>query len=196
MAGPEAITELLHRWSRGDERALDDLVPLVYPDLRRMAAYQMRGERPEHTLQPTALVNEAYLKLTRQPNRAWVNRAHFLAVAARAMRQVLVDHARVRNCKKRKVLMVTLEDIDAFAVERPAEFLALDEALQKLAATEVRKARVVELRIFGGLKDPEIAALLDVSVTTVERDFRFAVAHLQRVMSSQHGTDRGTKKTS
>jgi len=196
MAGPEAITELLHRWSQGDEHALDDLVPLVYPDLRRIAAYQMKGERPEHTLQPTALVNEVYLRLSRQPNRKLVNRAHFLAVAARAMRQVLVDHARVRNSKKRKALMVPLEGVDALAHERPAEFLALDEALQKLAATDVRKARVVELRIFGGLKDPEIAALLGVSDRTVERDFRFAVAHLHRAMGSEHGTDRGTKETS
>lgn len=196
MAGPEAITELLHRWSQGDDHALDELVPLVYSDLRRMAAYQLKAERPEHTLQPTALVNEAYFKLSRQPNRKWANRAHFLAVAGRAMRQVLVDHARNRNRRKRKAVMVPLDSVDAFALERPVEFLALDEALVKLTATDVRKARVVELIIFGGLKDPEIAAVLDVSVTTVERDFRLAVAHLHRAMSSSHGTDRGTEEAS
>jgi RNA polymerase sigma factor (TIGR02999 family) len=196
MAAPGAITELLHRWSEGDEHALDQLVPLVYPELRRMAAYQMRGERSEHTLQPTALANEAYIKLARKPDRKWENRAHFLAVAARAMRQVLIDHARIRNSKKRKVILVPLEGIEAFATSRPAAFLALDEALVALTSDDLRKARVVELRIFGGLKDQEIAELLAISTTTVERDFRFAIAWLKKAMSGKRGTDRKTKKAS
>jgi RNA polymerase sigma factor (TIGR02999 family) len=196
MAAPEAITELLHRWSQGDDHALDQLVPMVYPDLRRMAAFQMKGERPEHTLQPTALVNEAYLKLARNPNQKWASRAHFLAVAARAMRQVLVDHARNRNRRKRKVVLVSLEGVEAFAASRPVEFLALDEALAGLAAADFRKAHVVELRIFGGLKDAEIAGLLGISTTTVERDFRFAIAQLQRALNNTHGPDRKTEEAS
>lgn len=194
MAAPEAITELLHRWSQGDDHALDQLVPLVYPDLRRMAAFQMRGERPEHTLQTTALVNEAYLKMARNPNQKWASRAHFLAVAARAMRQVLVDHARNRNRGKRKVVLVPLEGVEAFAASRPVEFLALDDALAGLAAGDFRKAQVVELRIFGGMKDAEIAGLLGISTTTVERDFRFAIAQLQRALNHTHGPDRKTKE--
>jgi RNA polymerase sigma factor (TIGR02999 family) len=191
---PEAITELLQRWSQGDSHALNQLVPLVYHDLRKIAANQMRGERPEHTLQPTALANEVYLKLARQPNQKWASRAHFLAVASMAMRQVLVDHARIRNRKKRKRILVPLEDIEVFAAARPAEFLALDDALTKLTATDGRKSQVVELRIFGGLKDQEIAELLGISITTVERDFRFAIAWLRRAMSGKSGTDRKTKK--
>jgi RNA polymerase sigma factor (TIGR02999 family) len=193
MAAPEVITELLHRWSRGDDHALDQLVPMVYPELRRIAAYQMKGERREHTLQPTALVNEAYVKLARNVNQQWADRAHFLAVAARAMRQVLVDHARNRNRKKRKVELISLEGIEVFAASRPAEFLELDDALTELTASDARKARVVELRMFGGLKDSEIAGLLGISTTTVERDFKFAVAHLKRAMKHQHGPDRKTK---
>jgi RNA polymerase sigma factor (TIGR02999 family) len=193
MAAPEVITELLHRWSHGDDHALDQLVPMVYPELRRIAAYQMKAERREHTLQPTALVNEAYVKLARNAKQQWADRAHFLAVAARAMRQVLVDHARNRNRKKRKVELISLEGIEVFAASRPAEFLELDDALTELTASDARKARVVELRMFGGLKDSEIAGLLGISTTTVERDFKFAVAHLKRAMKHQHGPDRKTK---
>lgn len=192
MAGPEAITKLLNRWSEGDDQALNQLIPLVYPDLRRIAAYHMQGERREHTLQPTALANEAYLKLARSPNRRWENRAHFLAVAARAMRQVLIDHARARNRDKRPIL-IPLEGIEAFAAEKPVDFLLLNEALEKLTVIEARKARVVELRIFGGLKDSEITALLGISNSTVERDFKFGIAHLHRLMSKEDGTDRTAK---
>jgi RNA polymerase sigma factor (TIGR02999 family) len=168
---------------------------MVYPELKRIAAYQMKGERREHTLQPTALVNEVYLKLARHPNQQWADRAHFLAVAARAMRQVLVDHARNRNRQKRKADLVPFEGIEVFAVTRPAEFLALDEALIELTAGDPRKARVVELRIFGGMKDSEIAGLLAISTTTVERDFKFAVAQLKRAMNHKHGPNRKTKAT-
>lgn len=181
------ITELLSRWSDGDDRALDELVALVYPELRRIARYQMRRERPNHTLQPTALINEAYIKLGKKPDYKWENRAHFVAVAARAMRQVLVEHARNRGRKKRNAIFVPLEDIEILAVTRPTEFLALDDALTQLARTDVRQARVLELRFFGGLSDTEIAELLGVSVTTVGRDFKMAVSKLQRAL--KHGSE-------
>jgi RNA polymerase sigma-70 factor (ECF subfamily) len=186
------ITELLSRWSGGDDRALDQLVPLVYPELRRIAGYQMKRERPNHTLQPTALINEAYLKLAKQPAYEWANRAHFVAVAARAMRQVLVEHARTRGRKKRNVILVPLEDIEIMAHANPSDFLILDDALTRLATTDVRQARVVELRYFGGLSDREIAELLGVSVSTVERDIKIAVAKLQRALSN-HGAKQKTK---
>lgn len=192
MASSEEITELLHLWSQGDDHALDKLVPIVYRDLRKIAGYQMRRERPEHTLQPTELVNEAYLKLAGQGKKQWANRAHFLAVAARAMRQVLIDHARKRNRLKRNAEVVALEGIEAFAAVRPAEFLALDDALTKLTASDVRRARVVELRIFGGLTNQEISELLGVSITTVERDFPVAIALLQRTMSGKKKDRKST----
>jgi len=192
MAAPEAITALLQRWSEGDDRAVDELVPLVMKDLRRIAQYQMRGERKEHTLQPTALVNEAYVKLAKQKNKNWENRAHFIAVASRAMRQVLVDYARKRNRKLRKVILVPLDSVQALAKERPAKVLALDEALNKFAKEDPRKARMAELRVFGGLSDPEVADLLGVSITTVGRDWKFAKARLRQLMEASDANDQGT----
>jgi len=190
---PEDVTELLHRWSMGEDSAPDRLIPLVYPELKRIAAYQMRGERHEHTLQPTALANEAYLKLARQPYSKWESRAHFLAVAARAMRQVLVDHARARKRIKRDAILIPLEGVNALAADRPVEFLALDSALKELAVEEVRKARVLELRIFGGLTNPEIAQVMGFSVASAERDYRLAIAMLHRSIGGKNETLRKSK---
>lgn len=184
MGQPSAaeITGLLFRWSQGDEHALDSLTPLVYRDLRRVAARLLRGERSGHTLQPTALVNEAYLKLAGQAKIQWQNRTHFFAVAARAMRQILVDHARGHMRAKRGggANVVTLEEGLLFAPERSADLLALDQALQRLSVIDPRKTKVVELRFFGGLDNDEIAEALQVSPNTVMRDWNMAKAWLRR----------------
>lgn len=184
MAVPSSaeITGILFRWSQGDEHALDKLTPLVYRDLRRIAARLLRGERLGHTLQPTALVNEAYLKLAGQAKAQWQNRTHFFAVAARAMRQILVDHARGHLRAKRGagVTVLPLEDGLLFAPERSADLLALDQALERLSAIDPRKTRVVELRFFGGLNNDEIAEVLQISPNTVMRDWNMAKAWLRR----------------
>ena len=181
----QQITGLLVRWGQGDEQALDALVPVVYNRLRRLAAYLLHGERSGHTLQPTALVNEAYLKLAGQARFPWENRAHFFAVAGRAMRQILVDYARHRRREKRGggVSLVPLEEHQAFVGGRGIDLLALDQALHKLAEDDKRKALVVELRYFGGLSNEEIAKALQISVNTVTRDWDFARAWLNREMS-------------
>jgi RNA polymerase sigma factor (TIGR02999 family) len=197
MASPSAqeITGLLVRWGQGDEQALDSLVPLLYNRLRRLAAYLLQGERSGHTLQPTALVNEAYLKLAGQANSPWQNRAHFFAVAGRAMRQILVDYARQRRREKRGggVSLVPLEEGQGFVAGRSIDLLALDEALDRLAADDKRKALVVELRYFGGLSNQEIAEALQVSVNTVMRDWDFAKAWLSREMSGSTD-ERGNRR--
>jgi len=184
MKQPSAaeITGILFRWSQGDEHALDSLTPLVYRDLRRLAARLLRDERSGHTLQPTALVNEAYLKLAGQAKVQWQNRTHFFAVAARAMRQILVDHARGHLRLKRGagVTVLPLEEGLLFEPERSADLLALDEALNRLAAIDPRKTRVVELRFFGGLDNEEIAKVLEISPNTVMRDWNMAKAWLRR----------------
>jgi RNA polymerase sigma factor (TIGR02999 family) len=184
------ITGLLVRWSQGDEHALDSLTPLVYKDLRRMAAYLLRSERQGHTLQPTALVNEAYLKLAGQAKLQWQNRAHFLAVAARAMRQILVDHARKRGRIKRDAEILPLDEALVFAPERSRALLSLDEALKRLAAIDPRKAHVVELRFFGGSDNDEIAEVLQISANTVMRDWKMARAWLHREMRRDDIHDR------
>jgi len=184
MKQPSAaeITGILFRWSQGDEHALDSLTPLVYRDLRRLAARLLRDERSGHTLQPTALVNEAYLKLAGQAKVQWQNRTHFFAVAARAMRQILVDHARGHLRVKRGagVTVLPLEEGLSFEPERSADLLALDEALNRLAALDARKTRVVELRFFAGLDNEEIAKVLEISPNTVMRDWNMAKAWLRR----------------
>jgi len=189
----EQITALLVRWSQGDERALDKVIPLVYTRLRRMAAWRMnQHERKGHTLQPSDLVNEAFLKLNASAKVQWKNRVHFYAVASRAMRQVLVDHARKRKAIKREVEVVPLDEALVLAPERSAELLALDEALKHLAAHDPRKARVVELRFFGGLSNEEIGEVLGVSANTVIRDWDYAKASLTRHMRGQSDLNEGS----
>ncbi len=181
------VTELLLEWRRGDKAALDRLTPLVYDELRRIAHRYMRGERGGHTLETTALVNEAYLRLAGQQRVEWQDRAHFFAVTAQVMRHVLIDHARRRHYAKRggdNAQQVPLEEAHAMSGERAAELIALDEALEKLAQLDSRKSRVVELRYFGGLSLEETAAVLEVSVMTVRRDWRAARAWLYKEVIS------------
>jgi RNA polymerase sigma factor (TIGR02999 family) len=180
MSSPGQVTELLRAWNRGDQQALEQLIPLVEAELRRAARAYMVRERREHTLQPTALVNEAFLRLTKAQRIHWQDRAHFLGIAARLMRRVLVDHARVRAAGKRGggAQKVSLEDALVLAPEPAVDVLALDRALESLAAVDARKAQVVELRFFGGLSVEETAEVLHVSTDTVKRDWRMAKAWL------------------
>ena len=180
---PEAVTTLLQAWSQGDESARDQLLPLVYDELRKRAAAYLRRERRDHTLPPTALVHEAYLRLVGQRS-AWQSRAQFFGVASQMMRRILVDHARARKAAKRpgSGLRVALQE-DAGAVDPiEVDLILLDRALDELAALDQRQGRVVELRFFGGLSLEEIAETLGVSLATVNRDWRLARAWLhQRV---------------
>lgn len=179
-----AVTHVLTEWSRGDKTALDRLVPLIYPELHRIAGRQLRRERSDHTLQPTALVHEVFLQLVDQRRATWNGRAHFFAVAAQLMRRILVDHARSRDTQKRggDVTKVTLE-ADAAGVEvNPvaAEVLAVDQALVRLAARDPDQARIVELRFFGGLSVEETAHVMERSTRTIKREWRMAKAWLFR----------------
>ena len=181
---PKSVTQLLVAWSDGDQSALDQLVPLVHGELRRLARSYMRGERHGHTLQTTALINEAYLRLVDQKNVRWQNRAHFLAIAAQLMRRILVDYARRRQYRKRGggALQVSLAAAESLSDERTPDLVALDEALVSLAEMDPRRSQVVELRFFGGLNIEETAEILKVSPTTVERDWTTAKAWLyQRI---------------
>lgn len=181
QAPPGQVTQLLEAWQRGDATALDRLMPLVYEELRQLASRQFGRESAGHTLQTTALVHEAYLRLVGS-NVRWQGRAHFFAVAARAMRHVLVEHARAQRSAKRGggQVAVTLSDDIAPGADRPPEMIELDEALTRLAQQDERKARIVELHYFTGLGYDEIAALLEISQVTVHRDLRLAKAWLQR----------------
>jgi len=183
---PKSVTQLLVAWSDGDSTALNQLVPLVNEELRRLARSYMRRERPDHTLQTTALVNEAYLKLVDQKQVHWQNRAHFLAIAARLMRRILVDYARQRQYQKRGggALQVTLGHAESVALEQTPDLVALDEALAELGKMDLRRGRVVELRFFGGLSIEETAEVLKVSPTTIERDWTIAKAWLHKTMMS------------
>ena len=178
-------TELLRAWSQGDGSALDRLVPQVYEELHRLAERYMRQERPDHTLQATSLVNEAYLKLLDQSRVQWQGRTHFFAVGAQAMRRILVDHARRRQRLKHggQRARVTLDEGVALTPDRDQDVLALDEALVKLAKLDERQAKVVELRFFAGLTVDEVADVLDVSKRTVEVDWTMARAWLHRERS-------------
>ncbi len=180
---PKTVTVLLRNWRGGDRTALDQLVPIVYAELRRLAASYLRDERPGHTLRPTDLVSEAYLRLLGGPASDLVDRAHFLAIAGRNMRQILVDHARRRGRDKRGggARPITL-DAEIGAVDRPEALVALDDALVALDAFDQRKANIVELAYFGGLTQAEIAGLLDVHVNTVARELRLAEAWISRHM--------------
>ena len=176
----QRVSELLGKWSEGDQAALAELTPLVYEELRRLAHREMGGERPGHTLQTTALVNEAYLRLADQKNPRWQNRAHFFAVAARAMRRILVNYARTQRAQKRGggAAKVDLEEAALASPEESKEIIDLHEALEKLATFDSRKAEIVELKYFGGLNYEEMAEVLKISPVTVRRDWRFAKAWL------------------
>ena len=186
MSESSRVTTLLAAWRKGDPDAFDRLVPLVYDQLREIAARQLRGERPGHTLQPTALVHEAYQRLV-GTEIEWQDRVHFFSVAARTMRRVLVDYARSRGAAKRGAgaVFVTLEPAIAKAPETPSEILALDEALDRLAVLDARKADVVQLHYFGGLTHQQIAAALSISETTVDRDLRMARAWLHNELGPE-----------
>ena len=175
------VTRLLADWAKGNEQALDDLTPLVYQELRQLAASHLRKERHSHTLQPTALVHEAYLRLVDQTSPSWQNRSHFYGVAARLMRQILVDHARRKQAGKRAGIKVSLEEAVSFE-ERGQDLVALDAGLNALEKLDPRKCKAVELRYFGGLSMDEIAQTLDVSPVTVRRDLRMAEAWLYHEM--------------
>jgi RNA polymerase sigma factor (TIGR02999 family) len=181
---PRTVTELLLEWRRGDERALDRLMPLVYDELKQLARRSMRGERGEHTLQPTALVHEVYRRLI-NAEIAWEDRVHFFAVTARTMRRILVEHARAHRAQKRggPQLRETLLDGQAIAEVPPEEILALDQALDRLAGFDERKSRAIELHYFGGMSYDETADALEISRATVHREMRLAKAWLQRELS-------------
>ena len=181
------ISKLLVEWRDGDKTALDRLVPLVYRELRRLAGYFMRRQRADHTLQTSALINEAYLRLIDHKNMRWENRAHFYAVAAQAMRRILVDHARSRGYAKRGggALKVSFDEAVIGAEERGAELIALDDALTDLAAIDPRKSQVVELRYFGGLSVEETAEAIGVSAITVMREWRSAKGWLLGAISKR-----------
>jgi RNA polymerase sigma-70 factor (ECF subfamily) len=184
---PKEITRLLAAWSDGDQSALDKLVPLVQSELHRLAHHYMGRERPGHTLQTSALVNEAYIRLIDWKNVRWQNRAHFFAVSAQLMRRILVDFARERHYLKRGggALQVSLSEAAAFAVDKEADLVALDEALVQLSEMDRRKGQVVELRFFGGLSVKEVAEVLKVSEETVMRDWRLAKVWLLRQLGRE-----------
>ena len=191
MSPDEDVSLLLRAWSDGDQSALDKLTPIVYGELRRLAQHYMSRERTGHTLQATALVNEAYLRLVDYKRMRWENRAHFFAVSAQLMRRILVDHARRHNLKRGAgVQHVALEDTAVIADDRSENMVALDDAMQALARIDSRKAQVVELRYFGGLSVEETAEVLKVSPVTVMRDWSTARAWLYREMSG--GASNGT----
>ncbi len=179
---PENITHLLNQWSDGDERALDRLTPLVYEELRQQAALYLRRERRGHTMQTTALINEAYLRLIDAKEVRWQGRAHFFAIAANLMRRILVDHARRRDAQKRagSQIHLTLERTVVPAKQSDVDVLAIDEALTRLAAVDRQQAQIVELRFFSGLSVEETATALGISPRTVKRDWSVARAWLRR----------------
>lgn len=187
----EEITQLLLAWGQGDQAALERLLPLVYEEMRQIAHHHMRRQRPDHTLQTTALVNEAYLRLVDAQRVQWQNRVHFFALAAQAMRHILVDLARARGNQKRGggATQVALEEALIISAERGADVLALDEALQALAKLNARQSQIVELRYFGGLSEEETAAVLQLSPRTVRRDWSLARAWLYRELTRGQDDD-------
>lgn len=184
------VTRLLEAWSQGDSQAAEQVMPLVFAELRRLAACYLDNERGDHTLQPTALVNEAYLRLVGGREKGWANRRHFFAAAATIMRRILVDHARRRNYKKRGGgrPTVRVSDLGDLPMESPPDLLALDEALHELATFDAKKASIVELRFFVGLNLQEIAQVLGCSKTTVTRHWLATKAWLYRAMTPEGGS--------
>ena len=187
----QQVTQLLADWSGGDSGALEKLIPLVQPELHRLAHHYMSREAIGHTLQTTALLNEAYLQLVDDPKRSWQNRTHFVAAAAQLMRRIMVDHARERRALKRGggAFKVCLDDAALVTEQRSEELLALDEALEELGTLDPRKSQIVELRYFGGLTIEETAAFLDVSHRSVEREWTMAKAWLYRALSGKETDD-------
>ena len=182
---PDEITRLLLDWSSGDRDSFDRLAPLVYDELRQLARRYMRRERPGHTLQTTALVNEAYLRLVDQKAVRWQNRAHFFAIAAQMMRRILVDYARARRYDKRGggARQVSFDEVAVYARERDADLVAIDDVLTSLSVHDPRKSEIVTLRYFGGLSIEEVAEVLAISRTTVQREWRAAKAWLYHALS-------------
>ncbi len=188
MPTPEiGVTQLLLKWGEGDEGALDELLPLVYDALRRLAGSYLRRERPDHSLQATALVHEAYLRLVDQKIAGWKNRAQFIGVAAQMMRRILVDHARARHAAKRggAGLKLSLSIADRFVPEKDLDLIALDDALNALAVFDAQQSRIVELRFFGGLSVEETAEAIGLSRATIERDWTLAKAWLRREIKNR-----------
>jgi RNA polymerase sigma-70 factor, ECF subfamily len=187
ITASQDVTRLLVDWSNGDQAALDKLLPLVNYELRQLARRYMRRESPGHTLQTSALINEAFLRLIDQERVRWQNRAHFFGVAAQLMRRVLIDHARSHRYAKRGggALKVSLDEAAAVTEARAAELLAVDEALEKLTKMDARKGRIVELRFFGGLTEVEAAEVMGVSLPTAQREWRAAKAWLRRMLTDE-----------
>lgn len=184
---PQEVTQLLVDWGNGNQAALDRLMPLVYTELRQLAHRYMRRERPGHTMQTTALIHEAYLRLVDQNQVRWQHQAHFFGIAARLMRQILIEHARSRTRAKRGggVGTISLDEAAIVSQARATELLALDDALERLATIDPRKSQVVELRFFGGLSVEEAAQVLNIAPNTVLRDWRMAKAWLRREISHE-----------
>ncbi len=186
------VSSLLRAWSDGDQSALERLTPAVYHELRRLAHHYMEGERPGHSLQTTALVNEAYLRLVDFTRMQWQDRAHFFAVSARVMRRILVDHARRQNVKRgADAIHVSLEEVAVMGGDRTTDLVALDDALNALARLDCRKVRIIEMRFFGGLSVEEAAEVLKVSPATVRRDWSIAKLWLYRELGGGMGNGFG-----
>lgn len=187
MASTATITQLLIRWSEGDKGALDELAPQVYSELRRLAKYYLRQERPDHTLQASDLVHEAYLRLVKEEEIDWQNRAHFFGIAAVRMRHILVEHARSRQAGKRGggEYRLSLSEVNGLAEEQDVNLLALDDALRRLEELDPQKTRIVELRYFGGMTIEETAEVLKLSPATIKRDWSMARAWLRNEISNE-----------
>jgi RNA polymerase sigma-70 factor (ECF subfamily) len=185
MDSSKSVTKLLIDWGKGDRNALDEMLPLVYDELRRLAGHYLRQERPGHTLQTTALVHEAYMRLVDQKHVDWKNRAQFLGLAAEMMRRILVNHARDRAAAKRggKAQRVSLSGAADLTQQPDVDLLALDEALTKLSKLDPRKSRIVELKFFGGMTTEEIEEVLQISSSTIEREWGFARVWLYRAVT-------------
>jgi len=193
MSGEESVTVFLRQFAAGDKQALDRLMPLVYTELQKLAGGYLRNERPGHTLQPTALVHEAYARLLKQDQPNYQNRSHFMAIAAQVMRQILIDHARTRNAAKRGhgEVKFSIEQAGDIPVDRPSILIAIDDALQELARKDAAKARLIEMRFFGGLTAEESAEATGLQVAEVRRNLRVAQAWLQRELD-RTGSPPGT----
>jgi len=189
LQNDEPITILLNKFAGGDKSAIDRLVPALYPELKKLARIYMRNENLGHTLQPTALVHQAYMRLVKQDQPDFRSRAHFMGVAAHIMRQILIDHARIRDAEKRggDIAKLPLEGIDVASADRPPSILAIDDALTELARTDPLKGRLIEMRFFGGLTAEESAEVLNIPIAEVRRHLRVAQAWLMRELSQDSG---------